>query len=76
MCLTCLLLLTHNIVCDAAVAFGYEKDIKCQENFHMIRSLQRGAVVELDEMMKLAVESLWYDSAIIKTLARRNEFQV
>jgi hypothetical protein len=63
-------------VCDAAVAFGYETEVQCQENFQMIRALQRGAVIELDDMMKLAVQSLWNDTAIIKTLSRRNEFQV
>lgn len=42
----------------------------------MIKSLERGTAVELDESMRDVVLSLWNDPAIVQTLARRNEYQV
>jgi hypothetical protein len=66
-------------VCDAVEMFGYGKlitDPKVLEAFKMIKNIQRDSVLELNEEIRENILFLWNDPVVIRTIARRNEFQV
>jgi hypothetical protein len=66
-------------VCDAVEIFGYGKlitDPKVLEAFKRIKSIQRDSALELTEEIREKILFLWNDPVIIRTIARRNEFQV
>ena len=67
------------LVCEACEAFGYKKEIidpNVLNAFAIISSIQRHSTVELTEELKNYILLLWNDPAIIRTVARRNEYQV
>jgi hypothetical protein len=67
------------VVCDAAESFGYLQLIsnpQTLEAFETMKNMQRDTVLELNEKLRDAILLLWNDPIIVRTIARRNEYQV